>query len=145
MFQAGVSFDFAPTPQNPVAYSPEALIQCRVSGNPIPTVYWRFRGQRINTGKMLPGAHVERCRLIFELCLQLLNGIAYVTLLFFHHGLLNVDVVKQLRVERLPGARVTCARQRRLFLECVCAFFFKISTMSLMQEIAIIRISTVCE
>jgi len=47
--KAVITFDDARTPQMPIAYS-DAQIICRVSGNPNPTVYWRYRGQRLVTG-----------------------------------------------------------------------------------------------
>jgi len=47
--KAVITFDDARTPQTPIAYT-NAQIICRVSGNPNPTVYWRYRGQRLVTG-----------------------------------------------------------------------------------------------
>lgn len=47
--EAEITFDDARTPQTPIAYT-DAQIICRVTGNPNPTVYWRYRGQRLVTG-----------------------------------------------------------------------------------------------
>lgn len=44
-----ITFDFAPTPQNPVEFE-DSMIHCQVSGNPAPEVSWRYRGQSISTG-----------------------------------------------------------------------------------------------
>jgi len=41
-----ITFVYAPSPQNPPIYS-DALIHCRVSGEPEPEVSWKFRGHRI--------------------------------------------------------------------------------------------------
>jgi len=49
LLKAVITFDDARTPQTPVAYT-NAQIICRVSGNPNPTVYWRYRGQRLTSG-----------------------------------------------------------------------------------------------
>jgi len=45
-FAEDITFDYAPSPQNPPIYS-DALIHCRVSGEPEPEVSWKFRGERI--------------------------------------------------------------------------------------------------
>ena len=44
-----ITYDVAPTPQHPVQHE-NGQIQCEVSGQPIPTVSWRYRGRRIHTG-----------------------------------------------------------------------------------------------
>jgi len=49
LLKAVITFEDAHTPQTPTAYT-NAQIVCRVSGNPNPTVYWRYRGQRLITG-----------------------------------------------------------------------------------------------
>ena len=45
-----ITFDHAPSPQHPAIYS-DTIIECRVSGQPVPKVTWRYRGQKINVGK----------------------------------------------------------------------------------------------
>lgn len=45
-----ITFDNAPNPQNPKIYT-DALIQCAVSGEPKPTVSWRYDGKRIPLGE----------------------------------------------------------------------------------------------
>ena len=45
-FSEDITFDGCGTPQYPVIHR-KATIQCRVSGAPTPTVYWRFKGVRI--------------------------------------------------------------------------------------------------
>jgi len=47
-----ITYDSAPSPQKPVQYT-NGLIECRVSGQPIPTVSWRYRGRRLHTGILL--------------------------------------------------------------------------------------------
>ena len=44
-----ITFEHAPSPQNP-AINTDALIECRVSGQPVPEVTWRYIGQRISSG-----------------------------------------------------------------------------------------------
>lgn len=44
-----ITFDDAPTSQHPTEFT-DALIICRVSGNPAPVISWRYRGMRIDTG-----------------------------------------------------------------------------------------------
>jgi len=41
-----ITFDFADSPQHPTAFT-RGLIQCRVSGQPNPSVFWRYRGVRL--------------------------------------------------------------------------------------------------
>lgn len=44
-----ITFDSAPTPQHPTIYKDE-IIECIVSGQPIPEVSWKYRGEVIKTG-----------------------------------------------------------------------------------------------
>jgi len=44
-----ITFDDAPALQYPKIYS-DALIKCRVSGQPVPSVSWRHKGEKIQTG-----------------------------------------------------------------------------------------------
>ena len=44
-----ITFDHAPSPQHP-KNGTDSLIECRVSGQPVPTVSWKYRGQIIETG-----------------------------------------------------------------------------------------------
>jgi len=44
-----ITYDAAPSPQHPTQYE-DGLIQCRVSGQPVPSVSWRYSGRRIHTG-----------------------------------------------------------------------------------------------
>jgi len=44
-----ITFDDAPALQYPRIYT-DALIKCRVSGQPVPTVTWRHGGEKIQTG-----------------------------------------------------------------------------------------------
>jgi len=41
-----ITFDDWKTPQNPAIYT-NALIRCKVSGEPKPDVTWRYGGKRI--------------------------------------------------------------------------------------------------
>lgn len=44
-----ITFDAAPSPQHPTQYE-DGLIECRVSGQPIPIVSWHHRDRRLHTG-----------------------------------------------------------------------------------------------
>lgn len=44
-----ITFDEAPVMQHPTQFT-DALIKCQVSGQPLPSVTWRYRGSRIITG-----------------------------------------------------------------------------------------------
>ncbi len=41
-----ITFDHAPSPQHPIQNT-NALIECRVSGDPTPEVSWIYRGLRL--------------------------------------------------------------------------------------------------
>ena len=41
-----ITFDHAPSPQHPIQKT-DALIECRVSGDPMPEISWIYRGQFI--------------------------------------------------------------------------------------------------
>jgi len=51
-----ITFDEAPSPQHP-KINTNALIRCKVSGEPKPEVTWRYHGTRVNfTGQCLIAA-----------------------------------------------------------------------------------------
>lgn len=45
-----ITFEDAPPLQFPKIYT-DAIIKCRVTGNPVPTVTWRHQGQKIENGR----------------------------------------------------------------------------------------------
>jgi len=60
-----ITYDAVPSPQHPTQYE-DGLIECRVSGQPIPTVSWRYRGQRIHTGMLLHNYFLQLARTLLE-------------------------------------------------------------------------------
>ncbi len=66
--QGDISFDEAPSPQNLEIHT-DALIICRVSGEPQPTVSWRYNDQVITAGRKLDIIGFCYLRSIFVGCI----------------------------------------------------------------------------
>ena len=64
-----ITYDAAPSPQHPTQHQ-NGLVECRVSGQPIPTVSWRYRGRRIQTGALLLSVMITFSHLCYTLCCQ---------------------------------------------------------------------------
>ena len=47
-----ITFDHAPSPQHPAIYT-DCLVECIVSGQPVPVVSWRYRGRKVFSRKCL--------------------------------------------------------------------------------------------
>ena len=52
-----ITFDHAPNPQHPAIHS-DALIECQVSGLPIPDVSWKYNGLPIALGLLIIQSNV---------------------------------------------------------------------------------------
>jgi len=55
-FPEDITFDEVPAEQFPRLYD-DALIICKVSGQPTPTVSWRYRGTKIRPSTSIPLHH----------------------------------------------------------------------------------------